>query len=209
MTNELIPAWVDVDTFLGNGGTYRYIKNPTQEDINPYVSYLTGHQNANIDPEKGKFYTLALHGLSASVKDTYPNPQLLLALNSLGSVCSIVFFYEINDQGRPFNWVDAWAGDGTTGASPFLMFTLGDMSGKSEHDIKSVPTPEGMASGPMLIHTEKDPETKWLVMTVEKIAAIALSQKDAALATEHFSKIYEPTLEWTEQVIGRAVSSQV
>jgi hypothetical protein len=197
MTN-LLPAWAEIDNFLGAGGTSVYMKNPTETDIAPYVSYLTGHQNANLDPFMGKYYTMALFALDEATKDTYPNPQLLIALNAQGGLCSVLFFYEVTDKETPFNWVDVWASDGTVGAGPLIKYLLGDKTGKTGYNLCNNPLPTGKSNMELLPYFDKDPSTKWFTLTTSQIIALILSQKEAALATENFSKLFQQSLVWAE-----------
>jgi hypothetical protein len=196
---DLLPAWAEIDTFLGTGGTSVYIKNPTQLDIAPYVSYLTGHQNANLQFKTGVYYTAALYALNESIKDKYPNPQLYIALDKNNRPCSVLFFYEITDQGTPFNWVEIWASDGTVGASPLIKYLLGDQTGKAGYNLCNITTPEGESNMELLSYFDIDPSTKWFTLTTPKIIALILDQKEAALATKNFSKIMQNTLLWAEK----------
>ena len=199
MTDTYPIAWTQVDEFLGAGGTTVYIKNPTELDIAPYVSYLTGHQNANTGGTFGAYCAMSLRALNESIKDIYPNPQLRIALSSDNMFVGCVFYYEVLDQGDPFNWVEVWADDGTVGAGALLMYLTGDQTAQVGHRLCGNPVPSSTwtESRPYI---GKDPTTKWYTITAEQLIALAKDNKDAALATENFSKIYQQTLTWMEPV---------
>ena len=198
MTDTYPIAWTQADEFLGAGGTTVYIKNPTELDIAPYVSYLTGHQNANINPVMGKFYSIALYGLNESIKNIYPNPQLRIALSSDNMFVGCVFYYEVLDQGDPFNWVEVWADDGTVGAGALLMYLTGDQTASVGHNLCGNPVPSNTwtESRPYIT---KDPTTKWYTITAQQLIDLANANKNEALATQNFSKIMQNTLTWLEK----------
>jgi len=185
--SDLLLAWAQADTFLGTGGTSVYLKNPTEEDVAPYL--------AQVDDSQG----LIRHALGESIKDIYPNPQLRIALNSDGKVCGVVFYYEVLDQGDPFNWVETWADDGTTGAGSLLMYLTGDQTAQVGHRLCGNPAPSSTwtESRPYI---GKDPATKWYTITTEQLITLAKANKEAALASANFSKIYQETLTWLEPV---------
>jgi hypothetical protein len=185
--SDLLLAWAQADTFLGTGGTSVYFKNPTEADIAPYLAQVDNSQN------------MFLSALRESVKDIYPNPQLRIALNSDNKVCGVVFYYEVLDQGNPFNWVEFWADDGTVGAGSLLMYLTGDQTAQVGHMLCGNPTPSSTwaESRPYI---GKDPTTKWYTITAEQLIDLAKANKDAALATQNFSKIMQNTLTWLEPV---------
>jgi hypothetical protein len=198
MSNAYPIAWTQADEFLSTGGTSVYIKNPTESDIAPYVSYLTGHQNANINPVMGKFYSIALHGLNESIKNIYPNPQLRIALSNDNMFVGCVFYYEVLDQGDPFNWVEVWVDDGTVGAGALLMYLTGDQTASVGHNLCGNPVPNNTwtESRPYIT---KDSTTKWYTITAQQLIDLANANKNEALATQHFSKIMQNSLSWLEK----------
>lgn len=196
MSDTFPIAWTQADAFLGTGGTSVYIKNPTESDIAPYVSYLTGHQNANTDEALGIYYTLSLRALNESIKDIYPNPQLRIALSNDGKFIGCVFYYEVLDQGDPFNWVEVWTDDGTVGAGALLMYLTGDQTASVGHNLCGNPVPSNTwtESRPYIT---KDPTTKWYTITAANLITLFNANKQEALATQNFSKVLaETTLTW-------------
>ena len=185
--SDLLLAWAQADTFLGAGGTSVYLKNPTEADVEPYL--------AQVDASQG----MIRHALGESVKDIYPNPQLRIALNSDGKVCGVVFYYEVLDQGDPFNWVEVWADDGTVGAGSLLMYLTGNQTAQVGYTLCGNPAPSSTwtESRPYI---GKDPTTKWYTITAEQLIALAKNNKEAALASANFSNIYQDTLIWLEPV---------
>jgi hypothetical protein len=188
---DLVLAWAQADTFLGTGGTSIYIKNPTESDVAQYLAQF----NASAD----EFQRLSVYALNESIKDLYPNPQLRIAFNSDGKVCGVVFYYEVLDQGDPFNWVECWADDGTIGAGSLLMYLTGDQTAQIGHKLCGRPEPSSTwaESRPYI---GKDPTTKWYTITAEQLINLAKANKEAALATQNFSKIMQDTLTWLEPV---------
>jgi len=183
-------AWIQADKFLGTGGTSVYIKNPTELDIAQYLAQL----NVSAD----EFQRLSVYALNESIKDLYPNPQLRIALNVDGKVCGVVFYYEVIDQGDPFNWVESWADDGTIGAGSLLMYLTGDQTAQVGHMLCGNPAPSSTwtESRPYI---GKDPTTKWYTITAQQLIDLANANKNEALATQNFSKIMQDTLTWLEK----------
>jgi hypothetical protein len=198
MTNTILLAtWQAADRFLGSGGTTQQIVNPTFKDLEQYVLYFEKLKNSN--PLKNNFCDIALWTLREVVKDKYPNPQLWIALSKDNTLCGLIFFYEILDQGEPFNWIEAWADDGTDGAGTLLAYQVGDISAQKGLNLCGNPNPEiypPMSNRPFMI---QDPTTNWYKITAKQMIELGTFYKDAALETQYFSKIIQDSFAWLEK----------
>jgi len=188
MSNTYPIAWSQADEFLGTGGTSVYIKSPTEADITPYQEQLND------------LPAIFKHAFNESVKDFYPNPQLRIALNNDGKVCGVVFYYEVLDQGDPFNWVESWADDGTVGAGSLLMYLTGNQTAQAGH-ILCGNAEVGSTWKDSRPYIGKDPSTRWYTITAQSLIDLAKANKEEALATQYFSKLMLDTLTWMEPQI--------
>ena len=191
MSNTYPIAWTQADEFLGAGGTTVYIKNPTEADITPYVVGLTGEE---------QWVQVASHGLSESIKDFYPNPQLRIALDNNNNICGIVFYYEVLDQGNPFLWIEAWADNEVTESASLLMYLTCNQAAQVGQSVCGNPRVETQPAFEKRPYIGKNPETKWYTVTAEELIALCKANKDEALATQYFSKIMQDSLAWVEPV---------
>ena len=198
MADALLSTWAQADAFLGDGGTYVTISKPTADDIAPYVSYLTGHQNANIDPDMGKFYTLALYGLNESIKDKYPDPELIIAINKNNQCCGVCFYYDITIDGVDSYWIGAWSQTEKSPGALFILLIVGAKAAKNNKYSQwfldpSMNIPPGSRYG---INGEINPDTKWNVLTPAQMLAMVDAQKDAVAQTQYLSKEFDKNLSW-------------
>jgi hypothetical protein len=198
MVDTLLSTWAQVDTFFANGGTYVSISNPTAADIEPYVSSLTGLQNANIYPELGIFYTNALYALNESIKDIYEEPELIIALDKNNSCLGILFYHSALIDGNKFYWIQMQVQMPDTAATHAITFLLGAIAAKNNINIKFLPDPK-VASTPGVrygIDGTIESETKWGVLTPAQMLAMVDAQKDAVAQTQYFSKVFQDKLSW-------------
>lgn len=198
MAESLLSTWEQVNTFFANGGTYVSISNPTITDIAPYVSNLTGLQNANIYPGPGVFYTSALYALNESIKDIYTEPELILALDKSNSCVGILFYHSASIDGIKFYWLQMQAQIPDTGAVHAITFILGVLAAKNNINIKFLPAPD-VADTPGVrygVEGTIESETKWGVLTPEQLLAMVDAQKDAVAQTQYFSKVFQENLSW-------------
>ena len=197
---DLLSVWAQADAFLSNGGQYVTISKPTADDIAPYVSYINNYLEATNLAEMGKPYTLALYGLNESIKDKYPDPELIIALDKNNTFCGLLFYYDITIDGVDSYWIETWAQTEDNGSAHLLVFLAGNNAAKNNRTIQW--NPLGPAYSNVLpgarygIDGYKNAETKWHVLTPAQMLAMVDAQKDAVAQTQYFSKVFQDKLSW-------------
>jgi hypothetical protein len=177
--------FIDIDNFLANNGYVLHIQSPTVTTLQPYMDQL----NAEGDLP---WTRIAKYGMAEAVKDIYQNPQVIMSFDSSDNICSVMFYYEVTDQGDPFLWIEAW-GSKDSGLGSILTFLVVDQADRMNFDLCANPGfgSPGMADAlEQRPYLKKDQTTKWFKITVAQIQAAAVALIPQATGHNDFQKVW-------------------
>jgi hypothetical protein len=183
---DIHQPFFDIDDFLGNGGYVLHISSPTVNTLQPYMDELNAIEDS-------AWVRISKYAMSESVKDVYPNPQLIMSFDSNNKICSVLFYYEITNEGDPFLWIEAW-GSREHGSGSILTFLVVEQADRMNFDLCANP---GFGSPGMedalaqRAYLQKDQATKWFKISIAEIQSAALALIPQAQKHENLKKLWD------------------